>query len=92
MAETTKAAFLASMSHELRTPLNAIIGFSELIRDQAFGPGATARYSEYAKDVVSAGEHLLEIFNASLARLEGGQLESTGPLSNPESCESAADQ
>src|SRR5262249_50585230 len=37
-ANRTKTEFLANMSHELRTPLNAILGFSEVIREEMFGP------------------------------------------------------
>jgi CheY-like chemotaxis protein len=37
VANRTKSEFLASMSHELRTPLNSIIGFSDMLREQAYG-------------------------------------------------------
>ena len=41
MANQAKSQFLANMSHELRTPLNAIIGYSEMLQEEAAGPGAT---------------------------------------------------
>jgi signal transduction histidine kinase len=64
------------MSHELRTPLNAILGFSEVIRDQLFGPSALPRYAEYAKDIHSSGEYLLHIINdiLELSKVEAGKL------------------
>ena len=39
VANQAKSQFLANMSHELRTPLNAIIGYSEMLQEQARGPG-----------------------------------------------------
>ncbi|MBT5497052.1 MAG: hypothetical protein HOK54_15020 [Alphaproteobacteria bacterium] len=36
-ADRAKSQFLANMSHELRTPLNAILGFSYLLKTEAFG-------------------------------------------------------
>ncbi|MGM0562433.1 MAG: MHYT domain-containing protein [Pseudomonadota bacterium] len=39
-ANRVKSEFIANMSHELRTPLTAILGFSDLIRSEAFGPPA----------------------------------------------------
>src|SRR3546814_14901783 len=60
-----KSRFLAGMSHELRTPLNAIIGFSDMMREQVFGPLGTPQYVEYADDIARNGEHLLEIGRAS---------------------------
>jgi signal transduction histidine kinase len=65
------------MSHELRTPLNAILGFSEVIRDQLYGPAALPKYAEYAKDIHSAGEYLLHIINdiLELSKIEAGKLE-----------------
>ena len=42
VANQAKSQFLANMSHELRTPLNAIIGYSEMLQEEARGPGARA--------------------------------------------------
>ncbi len=76
-ANRAKSMFLATISHELRTPLNAVIGFSEIIRDQAFGPGAMAQYRDYAADIHEAGNHLLNIVNdvLEISRIEAGRLD-----------------
>lgn len=60
-ASQSKSAFLATVSHELRTPLNAIIGFSDIMRSEAFGPIGSDRYRDYAGDVNAAGTHLLRL-------------------------------
>jgi signal transduction histidine kinase len=57
-AERSKSEFIAHMSHELRTPLNAIIGFSEVIEQGLFGKAGHPKYSEYARDIATAGRHL----------------------------------
>ena len=71
-----KSHFLASMSHELRTPLNAIIGFSEIMRDEHFGPIGAPRYQGYAGDVHDSARHLLRLINdiLDLAKIEAGKL------------------
>ena len=76
-ASRTKSEFLANMSHELRTPLNAIIGFSEIIKSEAFGPVGTATYKEYAKDINDSGAHLLAVINdiLDLSKVESGNME-----------------
>lgn len=76
-ASRAKSQFLANMSHELRTPLNAIIGFSEVIRNEMFGPVGTAKYLEYAADIHRSGQHLLEIINdiLDLSKLEAGKFD-----------------
>jgi PAS domain S-box-containing protein len=75
-ANRTKSEFLASMSHELRTPLNAILGFSDMIRLEAFGPVGNERYTEYAKDIHDSGMLLLRMINdvLDLAKMEAGKL------------------
>ena len=76
LADRSKADFLANMSHELRTPLNAIIGFSQVIRDQLFGPDQT-RYIDYARDIHESGDHLLDVINdiLDMSKLEADKYE-----------------
>jgi signal transduction histidine kinase len=71
-----KSRFIANMSHELRTPLNAIIGFSEMIRDQVYGPLGDQRYVEYSNDIYASGQHLLSIINdiLDLSKVEAGKM------------------
>lgn len=75
LANRAKSEFLANMSHELRTPLNAIIGFSEIIKDEVFGPVGQRQYWEYANDIFSSGRYLLKIINDILdvARIDAGE-------------------
>ena len=76
-ANKAKSEFLSNMSHELRTPLNAIIGFSEIIKDQAFGPVTQPRYIEYANDIYESGRSLLQLINdiLDLSKVEAGKME-----------------
>ena len=76
-ANIAKWQFLATMSHELRTPLNAIIGFSEVLQSELLGPHAVPQYKEYAGDIHSSGQHLLNLINEllDLSRIEAGKYE-----------------
>ncbi|HUO99524.1 MAG TPA: HAMP domain-containing sensor histidine kinase [Rhizomicrobium sp.] len=75
-ADQTRSNFLALMSHELRTPLNAIIGFSEVLAFEMFGAPQVPRYTDYARDIHSAGRHLLALINdiLDLSKSESGHL------------------
>ena len=71
-ASQAKSEFLSRVSHELRTPLNAMLGFAQLLElDGLEPPGA-----EYVDQILSAGDHLLQLINEllDLARVESPQL------------------
>ena len=74
-ASRAKSQFIANMSHELRTPLNAIIGFSEFMSSEMLGPIGIPKYAEYARDILTSGNHLLTVVNNILlfSKMEAGQ-------------------
>jgi two-component system cell cycle sensor histidine kinase PleC len=84
-AASTKSAFLANMSHELRTPLNAIIGFSEIMMTELAGPLGHASYKEYSRDILTSGQHLLEMINdiLDMAKIEAGKMSIAPQLIDP---------
>ncbi len=75
-ANRSKSEFLANMSHELRTPLNAIIGFSEVIEQQLFGQVQVPKYLDYAHDIHSSGQYLLDVINdiLDMSKIEAGRV------------------
>lgn len=72
----SKSAFLANMSHELRTPLNAINGFSEILVNEMYGALGDQRYRDYARDILTSGQHLLDMINdiLDIAKIEAGKM------------------
>ncbi|HWU26923.1 MAG TPA: HAMP domain-containing sensor histidine kinase [Rhizomicrobium sp.] len=74
-AGCAKSQFLSNMNHELRTPMNAILGFSELIKQKAFG-ASIDKYVEYADIIHQSGQHLLHLIDdvLDLAKIDAGRL------------------
>lgn len=74
--DRTRHEGFANLSHELRTPLNAIIGFGQAIEAELWGAIGNQRYTEYARNIVHAGEHLDILIQQAmdLSRLESGRI------------------
>jgi signal transduction histidine kinase len=75
-ANRSKSEFLAAASHELRTPLHAIVGFTELLRDGAYG-ALTSRQLAVVARVEDSATHLRRLVDQvlDLARLAAGRME-----------------
>ncbi len=73
-ANLTKSEFLASMSHELRTPLNAVLGFAQMLQ---YNPREelSAKQNEYVENILTGGNHLLNLINEilDLSQIEADQ-------------------
>ncbi len=69
--------FLAKVSHEIRTPLNSIIGFSEIMKEEQFGPISNERYLGYLDDIFVSANHALSLVNDMLdiSRIQAGSME-----------------
>jgi len=59
MATHSKSEFLAYACQEIRAALNHIIGFSQTMRDQLHGPIENRKYRQYATDIYSISNSLL---------------------------------
>lgn len=74
-ANRLKEDFVGAMSHELRTPLNIILGYTQLIREETFGP-LNAEQQEILGRVDKNAKELLELISAvlDLSRLQSRQV------------------
>ncbi|SDH45744.1 EAL domain-containing protein [Roseospirillum parvum] len=79
-ADNAKSQVLSAISHDVRTPLNSIVGFTDLIRLEAFGPLNHPQYGAYVNDIAEAAGQLQSVVDDMLERrrfeemqrLEGG--------------------
>jgi two-component system, cell cycle sensor histidine kinase PleC len=65
-AEPLSVAHGAWLAHELRTPLSAVIAYAEILKDEHFGPLASARYKSYARDIYESARHGLGVVDSLL--------------------------
>jgi signal transduction histidine kinase len=77
LAHRQRLEQLSIISHELRSPLNAILGFSDVMREEVFGPMGNPRYRAYVEDIHRSGRHLLSLVNDLLdvGKLQAGKFE-----------------
>ena len=61
-----RVALDAWLAHELRTPLSAVIAYAEILKDEHFGPLASARYKGYARDIYESARHALGVVDSLL--------------------------
>ncbi|GAP15066.1 protein containg PAS domain S-box [Longilinea arvoryzae] len=73
--ENLKGIFLAMVSHELRTPLNAIQGYSEMLKEHAFG-ALTEKQNNIVTRIMNSTKRLLGLVNDLLdqAQIEAGKM------------------
>lgn len=74
-ANRAKSEFLATMSHDFRTPLNAVIGFTDMMRQKAFGPIDNEHYEEYVEYIHNSSLLLISLVNdvLDLSKIETGK-------------------
>jgi signal transduction histidine kinase len=68
-------ALLARISRGVRRPLNTIIGFSDLLRSEAFGMLGNERHQSHAQDIVTAGNEIAALVDEldDFTRLRDGR-------------------
>ncbi len=58
--EKANQEHISHLSHELRSPISSILGFARMLKEQYYGP-LNAKQLQYAKGILSSGEHLLAL-------------------------------
>jgi len=56
----SQSEFLAYVCQEMRTPLNNIIGGAQVMKDQLYGPMENRKYRQYAADIYTTGNVLID--------------------------------
>jgi two-component system, cell cycle sensor histidine kinase PleC len=59
-------ALRCKLAHELRTPLGAVIAYAEILKDEHFGPMASDRYKNYARNIHESARHAMAVLEGML--------------------------
>lgn len=75
-ASKAKDEFLSVMSHELRTPLNVVLGYSQMVKDGAFG-GLNPEQERALMKVIVRSKELLSMISEILqaTSIEAGKID-----------------
>lgn len=75
-SDRLRSEFVRHVSYELRTPLTNIMGFSDVLRNELYGP-LNPRQHEYLEHISTESDALLNIVNdiLDLAKLDAGIME-----------------
>ncbi len=60
LEKRSKSEFMAYVCQEMRTPINTIIGAAQVMKDQLYGPIENRKYRQYAADIYTTGNLLLD--------------------------------
>ncbi len=74
-ADSIKTKFLENVSYQLRSPLTSIRGFSEVLKDEYFGP-LNPKQKEYSIDILAAADELADYIDSLLdvASIQSGYI------------------
>ncbi len=75
-ANRVKSTFLQTMTHELRTPLTSVIGFSQLLKQDGFGPTLSEQQSEFVRQIETSARKLLNMVDdvINMNQIEAGTI------------------
>jgi len=57
---------ISEIAHDIKNPLTAMLGYTSLIKNEAFGPLGDQKYKDFASTVDTAAKRLLDLCNALL--------------------------
>lgn len=83
--DADRAGLLAHVHDGLRRELTTVVGYSDMLKNEIFGPLGADRYREYAALAHDGGAHLLELVDEllELAAVDAGRVGADAALIDP---------
>ncbi|MEO1328065.1 MAG: HAMP domain-containing sensor histidine kinase [Pseudomonadota bacterium] len=75
LADPEREGFLAHVNGDLRSAVKSVVGYTEILKNELFGPLGADRYRDYASRAHEGGAQLLEMIDEllDLAAIEAGR-------------------